>query len=792
MASFPGLRGAAPVTSAPRSWRRVNLHRNHHYVRPAVQTLEQPSVAPVETQAQLKAADPDEEMLVAALYDPDREHKYFKQNRVLVAQRMAMVTYRAMQFASAVFVDKVESAVTRSGSSQHRPAKTLQEAVTKLGPCFIKLAQTLSMRPDLVGETYAESLSELQDSVAPFSTVEAFAILEQELGRPVKEVFSWISQEPVASASLGQVYRAVLASTGQEVAVKVQRPGVEPTVALDVYLLRRMIGVVQKAAGISRDLRVVADEIGRSLFGEMDFRLEAQHGEEFLRAHRDLHFVRVPEVVRELTTRRVLVMEWVDGQSPSQLLSKSAAGDRRSAAARARILSLVSMGIQCSLSQLLVTGVMHGDPHSGNLLLTPDGRLCYLDFGMLVRVPDQHRQAMMCALIHMGLGEWRRLVDDLANLDLLKPGTDRKALAQDLEREFMAVLTQQAVEEGGGAAAGAGGLGSQLPLLSLQTAALSFGTLTAVLFRVAFKYKFLLPPYFPLVVRSVVSLEGVALLVDPSFKLISAGMPIVLHQLLSDRRPAALSLLRELLLGPGGALRTDATAQQIMQVWARAREQEVSSTGGPADAPPASPVQLGGLSMTGPSLDLGGSSRRSSSSLSSGGSLSSEDLWEGEEPSGGIDLAGLLLGRDNAPLRRVLMEVNPAATVAAMQPDMRATVRGLAVDVLGPLPLGQLLGRQSATGSSAAGKAQAAAERAQRKRLAMLARAQAARVAKSPPAAVLQLVLFTAQIVAAVAAVKLRQAWVRMLQRVQQTLVGLRQQRPRGGASRPPPSTAFA
>ena len=253
---------------------------------------------------------------------------------------------------------------------------------------------------------------------------------------------------------------------------------------------------------------MLADEVGRSLYEELDFRVEASNAAEFRRAHAHMPFIAgecarlmpgvspqhwlagrraavwrqtragaarsaaaVPGTMWRYTTRCVLVSEWVDGRSPSQLLAASRAptgGDEAARearrACRRQTLNLVRMGVQCSLAQLLVTGVMHGDPHSGNLLLrSADGRLCYLDFGLVVRVTPEHRQAMMVrtgwrlpshvgsagaqsasaaaanvslavcccclasqsALVHLGLGEWERLVADMEALDLLREGTNK-------------------------------------------------------------------------------------------------------------------------------------------------------------------------------------------------------------------------------------------------------------------------------------------------------------------------------------------------------------------------------
>jgi aarF domain-containing kinase len=671
-------------------------------------------------------------------YDPLAVEIYFQQRPVIVLQRMLQVTAAALKFLSVLSTSKLNAAIYSSSIDENiAPAFALQPLLTNLGPSFVKLAQVLSMRPDLVGEVYASALSQLQDNVAPFDNAIAMEIIQQELGvTDISSLFSYITPTPIASASLGQVYKATLASDGQQVAVKVQRPGVKDTIALDVYLLRLFIGIGQKAARLSRDLRGLADEVGRALYGECDFKLEGQNAGSFTRAHRYMPFVTVPTVFKELTTEKVLVSQWIDGIGPSALLSSQ----KTDPIARKQILNMVRMGIQCSLAQLLSTGVMHGDPHSGNLLLTRDGKLCYLDFGLIVGISDAHRQAMMSALIHTGLGEWRRLVDDLASLDLLKPETDKAELAADLEREFLAVLreNQQAktgndqVEGGKEVRKGMNtttantdyysngdsnsdndeastGLESQLPLLTLSTAGLSFGSLTRVLFRVAYRYKFLLPTYFPLMVRSIASLEGVALSVDPSFKIISAGMPIVLTQLLGDRRPAAQALLRELLLTPNGALRTDKTTEQIMQVWLTAAQQQAAAE-----------------ALSSPS---------SSSGAADGG--------------GDVDLTAILLDRRHGALRRVLLDANPAQTVSDMQDDFKEKIRA----ALSQAFTGDSLitpGSLFESGSHA---------RAQRKRAMLLFKHSIPKVLSSSPKSVWQLVVFTVSVVMTLLGAKVKSFW---------------------------------
>lgn len=639
------------------------------------------------------------------------------------------ITLAALYFFGVYLGEKVASSVNDVPMNKEKIGLVMQKIVTKLGPTFVKLAQTASMRPDLVGDQYARSLAKLQDAVPPFSDGEAYQILESELGRPIFEIFDELSASPLASASMGQVYRGTLRAEygGRRVAVKIRRPGVYDTIRTDIGLLRTTVGIVQKLAGVTRDLRVLVDDVGMGLLGECDFRNEVRNSQNFLKAHRSLEFITIPSPIEELCSDRVLVSEWVDGKSPNQLVEDGTNTD-------GQVLNLVRMGIQCSLSQLLVTGCMHGDPHSGNLLLTEDGRLCYLDFGLLVYVPPDERLAMMAALVHLGLGEWGRLVGDLEKLNLLKPGTDKVMLAQDLKKEFEEVMMMgeskdkdmcdvdlELDDEVQEAAV-------KLPLLSLQTTKLSFSTLIGVLFKLAFKYKFLLPSFFPLVVRSVSSLEGVALSVDPEFKLVAAGMPVVLNQLLSDRRPASEELLKELLFLPGekDALRADETTRQILQVWLSAAQQ----------ANKMDKLVGAGIQSANTASDAGGRSEASTSSSSS----TDDEVFSktGLSKSTAMDMKNILLDKKNVPLRKILMMANPASTISVMPKESRAQLLEILSEILSSNAAGQLACDMLDSTPEA---------RAQRRRLAMLARASIPKVLASPRKNIIELVKFTIMIV---------------------------------------------
>jgi len=310
---------------------------------------------PCQPVARLKSAGHILQRKYSISMDEDRISIPLKEE-LIELMRIVEISAAAVQFFAFLCCQKVSVWYGKS-YDREQEALYLQTILTRLGPTFVKLAQTASMRPDLIGNSYSKSLSSLQDSVEPFDSALAYDIIEKELGKKISDVFVELSAEPVASASMGQVYRGVLAEAygGFPVAVKVRRPGAYQSIKTDINLLRNTIGIIQKAAGITRDLRMLVDEVGSGLLGECDFRNEVTNSKEFFKAHRDLQFITIPFPVDQLCTSRLFVSEWIDGSSPTQLIREK--GDLM---ADKDILNLVRMGIQCSLSQLLVTGCMHG------------------------------------------------------------------------------------------------------------------------------------------------------------------------------------------------------------------------------------------------------------------------------------------------------------------------------------------------------------------------------------------------------------------------------------------------
>ncbi|KAG2569173.1 hypothetical protein PVAP13_7NG387663 [Panicum virgatum] len=389
-------------------------------------------------------------------------------------------------------------------------AAQLRRILLELGPAFVKIAQAVSSRPDIIPPAYLDELLLLQDRIAPFSTEAAFNIIEKELGLPLDMIFSEISPEPVAAASLGQVYQAKLRSNGKVVAVKVQRPGVQAAISLDIYILRFLASLAKKAAKLNTDLPAVLDEWASSLFREMDYREEPRNGLKFRELFGKFRDVSVPEMYMEQTRRRVLVMEWIEGEKLSEV----------------RDQYLVEVGVYCSLSQLLEYGFYHANPHPGNLLRTVDGKLAYLDFGMMGEFRQELRDGFIEACLHLVNRDFDALAKDFVTLGLLPPTAQKGEVTKALTGVF-----ENAVNRG------------------VQN--ISFGDLSGNLGRTMYKFKFQIPSYFSLVIRSLAVLEGIAISFNPNYKVLGSSDPWIARKVLTDNSPKLRSTLQALLYKDG-------------------------------------------------------------------------------------------------------------------------------------------------------------------------------------------------------------------------------------------------
>ncbi|KAG2723530.1 hypothetical protein I3760_02G173900 [Carya illinoinensis] len=473
------------------------------------------------------------------VYDPQDIADYFSRRPHIVAFRLLEVFF---SFASAAvqirtsgirkFLRLSSYKVIDGDISQYHFGMVLKETMLNLGPAFIKVGQSLSTRPDIIGPEISKALSELHDQIPPFSRAVAMKIIEEELGSPVESFFRNISEEPVAAASFGQVYRGTTVD-GFTVAVKVQRPDLLHLVVRDIYILRLALGLLHKIAKRKGDPRLYADELGKGLVGELDYTLEAANASEFQEAHLPFPFIRVPKMFRHLTRKRVLTMEWIVGESPTDLLSVSTGNpvdlgspylERQKLEAKKRLLDLVNKGVEASLVQLLETGLLHADPHPGNLRYTPSGQIAFLDFGLLCRMEKKHQFAMLASIIHIVNGDWASLVHALTEMDVVRPGTDIWRVTMDLEYALGEVEFKDGIPD------------------------VKFSRVLGKIWSVALKYHFRMPPYYTLLLRSLASLEGLAVSGDKSFKTFEAAYPYVVQKLLTDNSAATRKILHSVVL----------------------------------------------------------------------------------------------------------------------------------------------------------------------------------------------------------------------------------------------------
>ncbi|VAI51082.1 unnamed protein product [Triticum turgidum subsp. durum] len=474
-------------------------------------------------------------------YDPDLLAQYFVSRPHILVFRTVQILFAFLVGAVKVQMFKKASLTTDAthstsvsnegfDASQYMVGQLLKDTFLDLGPTFIKVGQSLSTRPDILGSEISEALAELHERVPPFPREDAMKIIEGEFERPVSQVFSYISDEPVASASFGQVYQG-RTFDGALVAIKVQRPNLLPSVLRDIYILRLGLSFVRKVAKRRSNISLYADELGRGFVDELDYNIEADNATKFLDTHSNYSFVMVPKVLKQLTRKRVLTMEWVAGENPRELLSlaKGISGsiaelsEKQKLDAKARLLDLVNKGVEASLVQLLETGLLHADPHPGNLRYTPDGRVGFLDFGLLCEMEKKHSRAMLSSIVHIVNGDWASLVYDLIEMDVVPPRTNLRRVTMDLEDTLGEVTFEGGIPD------------------------IKFSRVLGKIWSIALKYHFRMPPYFTLVLRSIASLEGLAIAQDGTFKTFQAAYPYVVRKLLSDNSLDTRKVLHEVI-----------------------------------------------------------------------------------------------------------------------------------------------------------------------------------------------------------------------------------------------------
>lgn len=337
--------------------------------------------------------------------------------------RSISVLYLLLPFALAFLRDRRRwilfgRPAARSADHHARRADRLSARLATLGPTFVKLAQLLSARADILPEPYLSAIGRLQDQVPADPLAEIRAVIEQEFGAPMPEIFETFADVPVAAASLGQVHRARL--DGRDVVVKVLRPGVEAAVALDIDISFRLLfwlNILFPNHHV-RALTNVVREFSVRVRSEMDFRDEASNMARFRRVFASERRVRVPAVVEHMTRRRVLVMEHVVGTKIDRLHPLFEAG-------RLSFRDVMETLTGVYLRMMMVDGFMHADPHPGNLLVQDDGTLVLLDWGAVLEVPKWTRESILSSALAVGREDLDGVINEMYRLGMISPEVSR-------------------------------------------------------------------------------------------------------------------------------------------------------------------------------------------------------------------------------------------------------------------------------------------------------------------------------------------------------------------------------
>jgi ubiquinone biosynthesis protein len=379
----------------------------------------------------------------------------------------------------------------------------------ELGPTFIKLGQILSTRPDLIPLKYATELSKLQDSVPAFGYDDVGRIIQSQIGKPPEEIFMRFEKRPLAAASIGQVHKAQL-NDGEEVVVKVQRPGIRRTLEVDLEIMFHLAGLMEKhleEVELQRPTKIL-EEFAASLERELNYLYEASNIENFSRQYMDDETVYVPKVFRDLSRERILTMEYIDGIKASKIdLLRRAGYDPR---------EITRRGATLMMKQIFVNGFFHADPHPGNVFVLPNNVVCYLDFGMMGRISRQEREDFSDLVMQLSRRDEKKAMHALLKLTDFQQEPDKNKLERDLA-EFI-------------------GQHLYLPLGEIR-----FGRLLQRLIEILTRHGLRLKPDLFLMMKALSAVEGLGQLLDADFELMEHAKPFVRDVYLARVNPKRIA-----------------------------------------------------------------------------------------------------------------------------------------------------------------------------------------------------------------------------------------------------------
>ncbi|WP_096588326.1 AarF/UbiB family protein [Calothrix sp. NIES-2098] len=406
--------------------------------------------------------------------------------------------------------------ITEAKQAARRKAQAvwIRNTLLDLGPTFIKVGQLFSTRADIFPIEYVEELAKLQDKVPAFSYEQVEAIIQQELGKKIPELFQNFDPIPLAAASLGQVHKAVL-YTGEAVVVKVQRPGLKKLFEIDLQILKGIARYFQNHPkwGRGRDWIGIYEECCRILWEEIDYLSEGRNADTFRRNFRGYDWVKVPRIHWRYTSSRVLTLEYLPGIKISQYEALEAAGLDRKEIAR--------HGAQAYLIQLLNNGFFHADPHPGNIAVSPNGDLIFYDFGMMGRIKSNIREGLMETLFGIAQKDGDRVVQSLIDLGAIAPVEDMGPVRRSVQYMLDNFMDK--------------------PFENQSVAAISDD-----LYEIAYNQPFRFPATFTFVMRAFSTLEGVGKGLDPEFNFMEVAKPYAMQLMTNMNGDQSNSFLNEL------------------------------------------------------------------------------------------------------------------------------------------------------------------------------------------------------------------------------------------------------
>jgi len=365
--------------------------------------------------------------------------------------------------------------------------------VEELGPTYIKLGQLLSNRPDVLPEPLIKELEKLQDQIPPFEVEKVKEIIEKESGKPLNELFSYFDEKPIGSASFGQVHRARL-NSGEDVVVKIRRPGARRKVIVDLRLLKDFIRLTENyfiKAGILNPVEII-ESFEKILLEEINFANEARHLEQFRKIYEHEEDLYLPKVFKKHTTSRVIVVEFISGCKITDVTTLKSWGlDPKEIAIK---------GCNLYLSQVFEKGFFHADPHPGNVIVKPNGMITLIDYGMIEKITKSQRFAFAGVFVSIAKKDASSLAINLRRLATDHDISDMKEFENDLEDLI-------------------------LDYMILDTEDMGLQEFTARLQKVAYKFKLQIPGKIFLIFRALAILEGIAVKLDPEFNTLDLIKP---------------------------------------------------------------------------------------------------------------------------------------------------------------------------------------------------------------------------------------------------------------------------